>query len=74
MMRFLPLAAFPCVVLKWLLAQPRNNSQRQAGDEVMWTEPLTVTQIRTNFSTSTTFWERLLGLTKPLITLLDIGR
>jgi len=74
MVRFLPLAAPSRLVLKWLLAQPRNDRQQQAGDEVMWTEPLTVTQIRTNFSTSTTFWERLLGLTKPLITLLDIGR
>lgn len=72
-MQFLPLAAAARLAFRWPLAHSRPNTYEQARDEVMWTELLTVTQMRTYFSTSTIFRERFVGLTKSLITVLDIG-
>ncbi|MBU8816909.1 methyltransferase type 11 [Mycolicibacterium goodii] len=66
-MQFMPVAARVHVAKRWPLVHTRPESIEQARDAVLWTELLSVTEMRDYFPGSTLLRERALGMTKSLI-------
>ena len=67
MMQFLPVVAKRAVAYRWPLAHTRPESRAQAEAEVLWTELISVTELRSYFPKSAIRRERLAGLTKSII-------
>ena len=67
MMQFLPVIAKRAVAHRWPLAHTRPESRAQAEAEVLWTELISVTELRSYFPKSEIRRERLAGLTKSII-------
>ena len=66
-MQFMPVAARVKVANHWPLVHTRPSSIDEARNEVLWTELLSVTEMRDYFPTSTILRERVLGMAKSLI-------
>jgi hypothetical protein len=67
LMQFLPVVARGPIARRWPLAHTRPASPDEARDSVMWTELLSVTEMKAYFPRSTMAKERLFWLTKSLI-------
>lgn len=65
-MQFMPTAARVQIALRWPLGGKPDNKET-ARRSVMWTELLSMTDIREYFPESTILHEQFLGLTKSLI-------
>jgi len=66
-MQFMPAAARARVAAHWPLAHSKSASLESARSEVLWTELVSLTEMRDYFPKSTIVHERIFGLTKSLI-------
>ncbi len=66
-MQFMPVAARVKVAKHWPLVHTRPSSIDEARNGVLWTELLSVTEMRGYFPTSTILREQALGMAKSLI-------
>lgn len=66
-MQFLPLMTRIALAEKWPLAHTRPSSRADAEMEVLWTELLSMTEMRSYFPTSRLVQERIAGITKSLV-------
>jgi hypothetical protein len=67
LMQFLPVVAIRAIAYRWPLAHSRPDSRVQAENEVLWTELISVTELRGYFPNSQIKRERFAGLTKSII-------
>lgn len=65
-MQFLPTSTAAWVALRWPLAHTLPATRADAVTEVMWTELVSITQMRAYFPSSSIHRERLAGLTKSV--------
>jgi hypothetical protein len=68
-MQFMPAAARVRIARHWPLVHTRPANIEEARHEVLWTELVSITEMREYFPTSTILHERVLGITKSLIAL-----
>ena len=68
-MQFMPAAARIKIARHWPLVHTKPTNIDQARDAVLWTELISVTEMRDYFPTSAILHERILGITKSLIAL-----
>ena len=68
-MQFMPAAARVRIATHWPLVHTRPANIDEARHEVLWTELVSLTEMREYFPTSTILHERVLGITKSLIAL-----
>ncbi|AWT56786.1 hypothetical protein [Mycolicibacterium smegmatis] len=68
-MQFLPVAVRVKIAAHWPLVHTRPANVEEARNEVLWTELVSVTEMREYFPGSTILRERVLGLPKSLIAL-----
>jgi hypothetical protein len=66
-MQFLPLPVRWSIAFRWPLGHTRGWSESQALNEVMSTELLGATEMRTYFPDGQLYWERFLGLRKSMV-------
>src|SRR5260221_4255866 len=66
-MKFLPLPVRWSIAFRWPLGHTRGWSESQALNEVMSTELLGATEMRTYFPDGQLYWERFLGLRKSMV-------
>jgi hypothetical protein len=66
-MQFLPAAARVKIATHWPLVHTRPAGIDEARHEVLWTELVSITEMRDYFPSSTILRERMLGLTKSII-------
>lgn len=66
-MQFLPAAARVKIAAHWPLVHSRPADIDEAREAVLWTELVSITEMRDYFPSSTIMHERVLGLTKSLI-------
>ena len=68
-MQFMPAAARAKIAMHWPLVHTRPPSLDAARQAVLWTELVSITEMREYFPASTILRERVLGITKSLIAL-----
>jgi len=68
-MQFMPAAARVKIAKHWPLVHTRPANVDEARNEVLWTELVSLTEMREYFPNSTILHERVLGVTKSLIAL-----
>jgi hypothetical protein len=68
-MQFMPAATRVKIAEHWPLVHTRPANADEARNEVLWTELVSLTEMREYFPTSTILRERVLGTTKSLIAL-----
>jgi hypothetical protein len=68
-MQFMPAAARVKIARYWPLVHTRPANVDEACQAVLWTELVSLTEMREYFPTSTILHERVLGITKSLIAL-----
>lgn len=68
-MQFMPAAARVRIAAYWPLVNTPPANIDEARRDVLWTELVSITEMREYFPTSTILHERVLGLTKSLIAL-----
>jgi hypothetical protein len=68
-MQFMPAAARVKIATHWPLVHTRPASIDDARQAVLWTELVSITEMRDYFPTATILHERVLGITKSLIAL-----
>ncbi len=68
-MQFMPAAARVRIAEHWPLVHSRPANVDEARNEVLWTELVSLTEMRQYFPTSQIVHERVLGVTKSLIAL-----
>lgn len=66
-MQFLPAAARARIAASWPLAHSGAGTLEQARSQVLWTELLSVTELRSYFPDARIIHERFGGLTKSLV-------
>jgi len=66
-MQFMPAAARVQIANYWPLVHTKPASVDEARQEVLWTELVSVTEMRDYFPESTIMHERIVGITKSLI-------
>ena len=66
-MQFMPAAARVKIASHWPLVHTRPANVDEARNEVLWTELVSLTEMREYFPNSTILRERVLGVTKSLI-------
>ncbi len=66
-MQFLPLPVAASIAPRWPLGHTRGWSHSQALSEVMSTELIGATEMRTYFPDAQLYWERFLGLRKSML-------
>lgn len=66
-MQFMPVAVRAQIAAHWPLVHTRPESIDEARHEVLWTELLSVTEMRSLFPESTILREKVAGLTKSVI-------
>lgn len=66
-MQFLPVAARVRIAESWPLVHSPHPGREGALREVLWTELVSLAEMRSYFPTSTIHHERVLGLTKSLV-------
>jgi hypothetical protein len=66
----MPVAARVKIAMDWPLVHTRPKSIDDARRAVLWTELVSVTEMREYFSRSCILRERVFGMTKSLIALL----
>jgi hypothetical protein len=66
-MQFMPPAARVKIAMHWPLVHTRPTDTDEAREAVLWTELLTITEMRDYFPASSILHERVLGITKSLI-------
>lgn len=66
-MQFLPVAARVKIAMRWPLVPTKHEDVESARKHVLWTELLSVTEMRDYFPTSTIIHEHIFGMTKSLI-------
>lgn len=66
-MQFLPIAARSKIAQSWPLSHSAAGSAEEATNTVMWTELVSITEMRSYFPDSQIVHERFAGLTKSLI-------
>lgn len=66
-MQFMPAAARVAIAEHWPLVHTRPQSTEEARNEVLWTELVSITEMRDYFPAATILHERVLGLTKSII-------
>jgi hypothetical protein len=66
-MQFMPVAARVQIAMHWPLVHTRPANIDEAREAVLWTELLTITEMRDYFPASTILHERVLGFSKSLI-------
>jgi hypothetical protein len=66
-MQFLPLPVRWTIASRWPLGHTRGWSEEQSLSEVMSTELLGATEMRTYFPDGQLYWERFLGVRKSMI-------
>ena len=65
-MQFLPLNARSWLAPRWPLGHTHGWAERDAREEVLYTELLTLTEMRCLFPDAHVAWERFAGLPKSL--------
>jgi hypothetical protein len=70
-MQYLPLRARNWIAPRWLLGHTHGWDAAEASDEVMFTELLSLTDMRAYFPDARFEWERLAGLPKSLTAIRD---
>jgi hypothetical protein len=68
-MQFMPAAARVQIARHWPLVHTRPANIDDARQDVLWTELVSITEMRDYFPTSTILHERVFGITKSLIAL-----
>jgi hypothetical protein len=66
-MQFLPLPVRVSIAFRWPLGHTRGWSHSQALNEVMFTDLIGATEMRTYFPDGQLYWERFLGLPKSMV-------
>ncbi|RYB90728.1 methyltransferase type 11 [Nocardioides glacieisoli] len=66
-MQFLPITARARVAERWPLSHSRSPDRERATSSALWTELISVTELRHYFPGSEVVHERFLGLTKSII-------
>lgn len=66
-MQFLPAAARVAIAAHWPLVHTRPANIDEARNEVLWTELVSITEMRDYFPTATILRERILGVPKSII-------
>lgn len=66
-MQFMPASVQTRIAAHWPLMPAKPASFNEARDNILWTELLSTTEMKTYFPTSDILRERVLGLTKSLV-------
>lgn len=66
LMQFLPVRARVTIAEKWPLAHTRPHTRSEAEAEVLWTELVSITEMRAYFPDSSILQEKVAGLTKSI--------
>jgi hypothetical protein len=66
-MQHMPVAARVKIAMHWPLVHTRPANIDQARQDVLWTELMSIAEMRDYFPTSTILHERVLGITKSII-------
>jgi hypothetical protein len=66
-MQFMPTAARVKIAMHWPLVHTRPANEDEARREVLWTELVSISEMREYFPASTILHERALGITKSII-------
>jgi hypothetical protein len=69
-MQFMPAAARVKIATHWPLVHTKPANSDDARNEVLWTELVSITEMRDYFPTSTIRHERVLGITKSITAIL----